>query len=124
MRWPWSRPKTLGAQGERIAERALHRAGYRILDRNVELGRYEIDLIAQEDDTVAFVEVKTRRSDDLANPEDNVTFGKQQHIVRAAKIWIARHGSRDINYRFDVVSVVVPESGKPDVTIYRDAFRA
>jgi len=123
MRWPWGHPKSLGARGEAIAERALHRAGYRILDRNVERGRYEIDLIAQEDDIVAFVEVKTRRCDDVAHPEDSVTPQKQRHIVRAAKMWIAEHPSSALHYRFDVVSVVVPESGTPRVTIYRDAFR-
>lgn len=115
--------RTLGARGEALAAKALKANGYTILERNVDLGRYEIDIIAREGDTIAFVEVKTRTSDHIAFPEDNVTFEKRRHISRAARRYIDMHPEEDVSYRFDVVAVLVPDKGKPDITIYRDAFR-
>ena len=123
MRLPWRRAKPLGARGEDFAAKALKREGYAILDRNVHLGRYEVDIIAREGDTVAFVEVKTRRRDDIASPEANITSTKQLHLSRAAKIYMSRVGDTKIYYRFDVVSVLIPEQGKRSITIFRDAFR-
>lgn len=116
--------RTLGQRGEAIAAKALKAGGYKILDRNVHLGRYEIDIIARDGDTIAFVEVKTRTSNDIAYPEDNVNHWKQLHIVRAARQYIAAHPDEDASYRYDVVAVLAPKKGKPDVTIFRDAFRA
>lgn len=117
------RPRSLGERGEALAAKKLKRAGYRILDRNVQLGRFEIDIIAREGDTIAFVEVKTRTSDDVAIPEDNITPKKRKHIVSAARAYQARHDDPRAYYRFDVVAVLIPAQGKPAVTIHRDAFR-
>ena len=84
----WFRRLTLGQRGERFAARQLRRWGYRVLERNVRLGRYEIDIIAREGNTIAFVEVKTRRSADVASPEVNVTIrdenGKTVEIKTSA----------------------------------------
>ncbi len=123
MRFPWPRAKPLGQRGEDLATKALKREGYIILERNVHLGRYELDIIAREGDTVAFVEVKTRRRDDIASPEENVNSTKQLHITRAANIYMSHADDPDTYYRFDVVSVLIPDRGKRSVTIYRDAFR-
>jgi len=121
--WRLRRDKKLGPAGEDLAVKALRRAGYKILDRNVRLGKYEIDIIAREGDTTAFVEVKTRRDDSVVPPLDCVGGVKRQHIRKAARKYISRHDEPETYYRFDVVSIVAPESGKPEVTIYRDAFR-
>ena len=123
MSFPWRKAMPFGQQGEDLAARALKRAGYAILDRNVDLGRYEIDIIAREGDTIAFVEVKTRRQDDIASPEENVTHTKRVHVARAARIYMSRMDDTETYYRFDVVSIVVPEKGKPRISIFRDAFR-
>ncbi|MFA6241420.1 MAG: YraN family protein [Candidatus Hydrogenedentales bacterium] len=124
MIWPFRRrkPKPLGGQGEDLAAKHLKREGYVILDRNVEVGRYELDIIAMEDDTVAFVEVKTRRDDGYAAPEDNITPSKQRHIRSAAHRWLNEHEKTDVYYRFDVVTVVLPESGEARIVLYRNAF--
>jgi len=120
----WFRkPRSLGARGEDIAVRALRRAGYRILSRNTRLGQYEIDVIGREGDTTAFIEVKTRRTSDPVPPEENVGPLKRRHIVAAARRYMAREDDPEQYYRFDIVSVVVPEQGKPEVAILRDAFR-
>lgn len=103
--------------------KALRRAGYTILERNAHIGRYEIDIIARERDTTAFIEVKTRRSDDPVPPEENVGFTKRRHLRNAARGYIARQNDPEMYYRFDVVAVLLPEQGKPTTTIQRDAFR-
>jgi putative endonuclease len=123
LKLPWAKPLPLGAEGERLAVRELKRAGYRILDRNLVLGRYEIDIVAQEGDTIAFVEVKTRRTDHLVVPEANLTYQKRQHIFRAARHYMARRHDPTMYYRFDVVAIVWPENEPPRVNILRDAFR-
>ncbi len=118
----FKRPKTLGARGEDAAAKFLKRNGFKILARNVQLSRYEIDIIAREGDTIAFVEVKTRTSDSIAVPEANVDARKQRHIRRAAHTYIAKHGDDETYYRFDIASVLLPENGPPAITLYRDAF--
>jgi len=123
VKW-FRRAQPLGQRGEGIAAKALKRSGYTILDRNVQLGRYEVDIIAQEGDTIAFVEVKTRRDDQYALPEDNITHKKQQHLIRAAQRYIAQDADPSRYYRFDVAAVLMPLKGKPTVTIHRDAFQA
>ena len=115
--------KTLGARGEDTAARYLRKQGYRILDRNVKLGRYEIDIIAQEDNTVAFVEVKTRSADDGIPPETQVNREKQRRIIAAARMYISRRPDAEVYYRFDIVSVILPPKGKRTITLFRDAFQ-
>ena len=117
------KPESLGALGEKLALRALRRAGYTILARNARIGLYEIDLIAREGDTTAFIEVKTRRNEDEIAPEENVRAEKRRRLRKAARIYIAHENNPVMYYRFDIVSVVIPESGKVTATIYRDAFQ-
>jgi putative endonuclease len=126
MRWPWRRrPKTLGAQGEDLAAKFLKRAGYEILERNAKLGRNEIDIIARDGDTIAFVEVKTRDTPgDAFSPEDNVHAAKQRKLITAAKHYMARHPDPNAYYRFDVVSVVIAPNTKPALALHKDAFHA
>jgi putative endonuclease len=116
------KPEPLGPLGERLALRALRREGYVVLARNTRIGRCEIDLIAREGETTVFIEVKTRRDQKEIAPEENVGFEKRRHLRQAARLYIARENDPSMYYRFDVVSVLVPENGKPSTTIYRDAF--
>jgi len=120
--WWRAEPKPLGRRGEDAAARFLKKQGYRILERNCFLGRYEIDIIAREGDTIAFVEVRTRKVLDGVPPEDTVNHRKQHHIRRAAQRYIDPKDDETVFYRFDVVSVILPDEGKPSITLFRDAF--
>ena len=111
----------LGRDAERLAERHLARAGYRILGRNYRVKGGEIDIIAREGDTLAFVEVKARRSDRFGAPGEAVNFAKQKKICRVAQCYLKAKGMENLNARFDVVSVSYRENG-PEVEIIRDAF--
>lgn len=117
------RRRPLGKRGEDLAARFLRAQGYRILDRNVQLGKYEIDIIALDGDTVAFVEVKTRESGDPVKPEENVDREKQRRIIAAARRHITEKDDPEMYYRFDIVAVVMPKKGEVEIELFRDAFR-
>jgi len=111
----------LGRRGEELAAAYLDQQGYAIVAANFTLpvGRNlrgvivnaEIDLVAYDDETLCFVEVKTRASDWFAPPEANVDRRKQRQITRAAGAYRRMFGLEDAPYRFDVVSIVLPAGG-------------
>lgn len=112
----------LGEQGEREAlEYLTDFEGYRIVATNFRapLGRglrgqkltAEIDVIAYEDDTLAFVEVKTRTSDEVVAPERAVGLRKQRQIARAARRYRQLMKVNQEPYRYDVVTVLAGASG-------------
>lgn len=102
-----SAPHSFGLTGERIAERWLRTQGWRIVYRRFRAGRRDIDLVAERDGTVAFVEVKARRGDTFGGPVAAVGWRKQRELSRSAKVWIDRHGQPQEDYRFDVIGVLV-----------------
>lgn len=123
--WPF-RPKpaaaSLWVQGEDLAAKHLVRQGLKILARNVKCGRNEIDIIARDGDTIVFVEVRTRQSPEPVLPEDSVNAVKQARVRAGANWYIARHPGPETYYRFDVIGVILPEGGPPQIAHYRNAF--
>ncbi len=101
--------KIIGDSGEAAACRYLKKQGYRILERNYKViqGKIvgEIDIIAQKGDTISFVEVKTRKSEDFGLPCEAVTKSKQQKIIKTAYAYIEEKNV-DANYSFDVIEVL------------------
>ncbi len=81
--------QTIGRKGEDIACRFLEGKGHKILERNFRSGHLEIDIISQDSLGIHFVEVKTRRMNVQAPPQDNVDIGKQKRIVSAAKKYLS-----------------------------------
>lgn len=110
-----------GWDWERIAEKALDEAGYRILDRNFRAASGEIDLVAEEGGVVCFVEVKGRRGVGFGSPAEAVTVEKRRRIFRAAEVWLSRRKRFGSSCRFDVVSILEGSDGRK-VEILRDAF--
>jgi putative endonuclease len=103
--------QALGEEGERIAAVWLAERGWRILDRRFRNGHRDLDLVAEREGLVAFVEVKTRRGKDFGHPVEAVNWRKQRELVRSASVWIARHGSGEQTFRFDVVGVLMSGDG-------------
>ena len=96
-----------GELGERIAARWLERSGWKIVARRFRSGKRDIDLVAQHDDLVAFVEVKARSGDDFGDPVEAVNRRKQRELIKSAQTWIDRHGRSGESYRFDVVGILL-----------------
>ena len=96
-----------GEEGERVAERWLRRRGWRVLQRRFRNGHRDIDLVAEKNGTVAFVEVKARSGSAFGDPVEAVDWRKQRELARSAAVWIDRHGRPDDSYRFDVIGVLM-----------------
>ena len=114
----------LGHKGERLAERFLKKRGYRLLARRFSTPAGELDLVMRAGDTLVFVEVKTQSDRAFGDPEQRVTLTKQRRLARAAKWFLTqkRYTKSEPPCRFDVVSVIVPEAGDPEIEHFPDAF--
>ena len=103
----------LGRYGEKMARRYLRRHGYKIVKKNFLAETNEIDIIAENKDTLAFVEVKTRtighENPNEPRPASSVTPEKQRKIITTAKYFLGTHFPKK-RVRFDVVEVFVDES--------------
>jgi len=98
--------------GEAIAAEFLILRGMELVDRNVRLGRGEIDLVARDRDQVVFVEVKFRTAGGLATPFDAVGAKKREDVAKAAALYLARRGLLDRPVRFDVVGITWRADGE------------
>lgn len=112
----------LGRRGEAIAARYLAGRGFRILQHRFRTRGGEIDLVAEEGETLAFIEVKTRSSAACGSPAEAVDRRKQARLVRAATVYLARTGRHDDACRFDVVEVWDDPDGGCRIDHIRDAF--
>ena len=113
-----------GQSGENIAAAHLESNGLVVLDRNYRCRGGELDLVAREaDGTVAFVEVKERRTGTHGKGYEAVTTGKRHRLLVAARHYASRHGLYESSLRFDVVSVDW-QGSTPQVRWDRGAFDA
>lgn len=110
-----------GKKGEEFAREYLLKKGYRILEVNWRYQFKEIDIIAQKDNRLIFVEVKTRATLAFELPKEAVTLKKMKHLVFAADGYIQQK-EIDLESRFDIISVLATEPMKVLEHI-EDAFR-
>ena len=112
--------RVLGNEGERAAATYLENIGYIVLEKNWRFKRSEIDLICKKDDTLVFVEVKTRSYVAFGEPEAAVDQKKAEKVMEGAEEYIFQndwHG----DIRFDIVSILMND-GKQKVLHLQDAF--
>jgi len=95
--------RATGTLGERIAEWFLARRGYRVVERNERVGRFEVDLIVERGALIVFVEVKTRGATAWGGAGRALGAAQRVRLAAAATAYAARFPNRDI--RFDVVTV-------------------
>ncbi|MFW6114728.1 MAG: YraN family protein [Thermodesulfobacteriota bacterium] len=111
----------LGKRGEELASRRLQSLGYEILERNYRCPLGEIDLIARENGTVVFVEIKTRRNRSLAEAKEAVHKKKQGQLSKVALAYLKSKNLWGAKARFDVVAIGIGQ-GKASIEIVKDAF--
>ncbi len=118
----WTPELASGRRGEDLAHRFLQRQGLRVVARNFRArsGLGEIDVVAWDGDTLAFVEVKARRTEEFGTPDRAVDRDKRLASVRAAREYSRRARIDWERVRFDVVNVVF--SKPPALSHIRDAF--
>ena len=114
----------LGRRGEDAAARHLRQRGWKVLHRNFRAPEGgEVDLVCRDGDTLVFAEVKTRaRSSELSRPADNVTPEKERLVARGALAWLRLLGDPDIEFRFDIIEVILPPEQPADITVNEAAF--
>ena len=118
--------RAIGNIGEDYAVKILKKNKYKIVERNFTVRGGEIDIIATDGEYLVFVEVKMRKSSDFGRPSEFVGFSKQEHLRKAAVLYMKKNGY-DGFCRFDVVEVVgeINEKGKllpKEVNIIKNAF--
>jgi putative endonuclease len=117
----------LGATGEALAVNYLKRSGYKIIEQNFRVRAGEIDIIAEQDGTLVFVEVKTRTDTRFGSPLESITASKKNHLSKVALEYMSRHDCHERPARFDVIGVqldtIEPQSASDArIEIIKNAF--
>ena len=112
----------LGKWGEEVAAEFLASNGYTILERDWKDGHRDIDIIARTaDETIVFVEVKTRTFDAIAKPEDAITKQKIKSIGKAANAYVKAYQLWN-ELRFDVITIIGNRKENAQINHIADAF--
>ncbi len=101
----------LGRHGEELAAQFLATRGYEILERNWRCAAGELDLVARDGPCLAFVEVRTRRGQQLGSPEESITLAKQARLITLAETYLQDHDWPG-PWRIDVVAVEMDTRGR------------
>ncbi len=118
-----SNAQITGRLGEAAAESYIKDNGFLVLDKNYRVKNAEIDIIAKDDDTIAFIEVKTRKNIRKGLPAESVNYPKQKKIISAALYYIRENNIQNTRLRFDVIEVFDNNSSY-EINLIKNAFQA
>lgn len=110
-----------GKAAENAAARFLKAKGYKILELNYKTKFGEIDIIAQQEGVICFLEVKARHSLNLGVPQEAVSTSKQRQISKVAVYYLKSNNLLDRPARFDVLALLYVNS-QPEISLITDAF--
>lgn len=113
--------KELGQLGEAYARRYLEKQGYVIQETNWRRRRAEIDIIAKQEEILVFIEVKTRTSELFGGPTGTLTE-RQQKLISSAAADYMREVGHDWEIRFDIIGILLEETGDFKLEHVEDAF--
>lgn len=117
--------KEFGKEGEDLAEKLLRLKNYKIIERNYRYGRTgELDIIAEDPVThqMVFVEVKSRKNLEFGDPILAITKNKMAQLKKVANAYLYDKEIREVDCRFDVVTVLFRGQLKPEIKHYVNAF--
>ncbi len=115
-------PKDLGRRGEAAAVNFLKRKGLEILEQNWTCFAGEADIIARDESTLCFVEVKTRRGVEKGFPEEAITPAKRDRYEKIAACYLQTTDYVDFRVRFDVISILVVSPTRAFLRYHVNAF--
>ncbi len=115
--------QVIGNSGEAFVAEYLKKKGYIISTKNYRTKFGEIDIIAENNDEILFVEVKTRKETSLVRPYEYVNISKQRKIFVTANIYL-QHNGFGLKPRFDVAEVFVSDNGSMRLNYFENAFGA
>ena len=96
---------TKGNIGEKLAANYVIKKGYAIISRKYHSRYGEIDIIARDNETIVFIEVKNYSIINLLNPREAIFLKKRKRIIQTARIFLCANGFHGFNCRFDVVAI-------------------
>ncbi len=99
--------KQLGHRGEWLAAQRLKALGYTIRERNWRCPVGELDIVAEKDGVLIFVEVRTRHGDRFGTPEESINKRKQAKLLETSQTYLEEHREEDRNWRIDVVAIEI-----------------
>ena len=102
----WTSRHEVGAWGEQIAYNYLKERGYQIIARHWTHRIGEIDIVAQKDRRIVFVEVKTRTNLRFGTPEEGIGWHKQQKLRRTANVYMLKYKLTDVPYQIDSLAII------------------
>ena len=104
--------KEIGALGEKLARDFLKKRGYQIVETNYRCPRGEIDIIAQQKETLVFIEVRTKSSRWFGTPEESITPAKMEHLRNVAVYYWQNRPNLPEAWRIDVVAIEMNGRGR------------
>ena len=104
--------RMLGQHGETLAAQRLQSLGYFLRERNWRCPVGELDIVAEKEGVLVFVEVRTRRGDRFGTPEESITPTKRAKLLEVAQTYLEEHAAEDCNWRIDVVAVEIGPRGE------------
>ncbi len=116
-----SKQNEIGKKGEDLAVALLLNKEYKLLERNWRFSKAEIDIICKKDDLLVFVEVKTKSYNFFGEAAESVGAKKEILIADAAAAYM-REVEHEWAFRFDIISILLPEGSDPIISHYEDAF--
>ena len=104
---PSPKRKLLGNWGEQRAARFLQQQGYQILEQNYHCPWGEVDIVAQQDDCLVFIEVRTRKGESFGTPAESATSDKRERLIATAETYLQSLEAQPKEWRIDVITLIV-----------------
>jgi len=112
----------LGKRGEDEACNYLKKQGYKIMERDFRCRFGQIDIIAEDESTLCFIEVKSRSSHSFGHPEEAITKAKRSRIKKISEYYMLLHKINNRDCRYDVVAIIELKNGKRKINLIKNAF--
>jgi len=116
-----ARHNDTGKEGETLAKNWFVNQGYHVIVANWRSGRFEVDLIAEKNNVLHFIEVKTKRGTAFGLPEEQVSKKKIRHLLDAAEAYVYQHPQWQ-RVQFDVLAVILRKAADPEYFLIEDVY--
>jgi len=105
--------RAVGILGEKLAGEFLAKRGYRILESNYRCSEGEIDIVTRHEDSLVFIEVRTKKNLAFGSPEESITPAKMEKLREVAARYQQTHDNLPPSWRIDVVAIELDHRNKP-----------